>query len=285
MSKLTRRGFLQETAILGTAVAAMGLTRDAWGAEPIGEMPKIRLGGLEVSRLILGSNPFFGYAHQQGDLGKQMVEYYTDERIMQVLDSAAEVGITTVTAPPDVRWANLYKQYLEKGGKLHTWIAQCHGNPAKMLQEIDRAVDGGAKAVFIQGHRTEDHFAAGKIDVVRSWVEHIKSHKVPAGLAAHRPDVHPTAEKEGFPTDFYFQCFFRPDTYLPEERELAIATIRQITKPMIGYKLLAAGRLKPEEAFAYALKHLAPKDGMCVGVFPKVKADMLAEDAKLVVSG
>ena len=45
-------------------------------------MPTIRLGHVEVSRLILGSNPFFGYAHQDGDLGRQMQEYYTDERII-----------------------------------------------------------------------------------------------------------------------------------------------------------------------------------------------------------
>ena len=283
MSEMTRRGFLRETAILGAAAAALRLSDNAATADEKhhAPLPTIRLGKLEVSRLILGSNPFFGYAHQSGSLGQQMIEYYTDERIMQVMDDAAALGITTVTAPPEVRWIDLYQKYLDKGGKLRIWIAQAHGNPTKMKEEISRGVKGGAKAVFIQGHRVEDTYAAGKFDLVRGWVDHIKSLNVPAGLAAHRPDVHPAAEKAGFPTDFYFQCFFRPDTYLNEDREKAIATIRQITKPMIGYKILAAGRLPPAEGFAFALKHLARKDGICVGVFPKVKADMLAEDVRL----
>ena len=58
------------------------------------------MGSLEVSRLILGSNPFAGYAHCPGDLGKQMVAYFTPERIMQTLDQAADLGVTAVASPP-----------------------------------------------------------------------------------------------------------------------------------------------------------------------------------------
>lgn len=283
---LSRRAFLKETAMLGMAAAAMRTAEMASADEAkSGQLPKIRLGDLEVSRLILGSNPFFGYAHQPGDLGRQMTEYFTDERIIEVLAQAAELGVTAVAAPPQQRWINLWKRYLDGGGKLRVWIAQPDGDPAQMKEEITRAVQGGAKAVFVQGHRVEDQFNAGKKDVVRGWVEHIKSLGVPAGMAAHQPDIHPVAEKEGFPTDFYYQCFFRPDTYRMEERDKAVETIRQIAKPVVGYKILAAGRLPAAEAFAFALRHLAAKDGMCVGVFPKVKPGMIAEDVRLACRG
>ena len=102
MSKeISRRGFLRETVILGAAAAALREVDAAAGGETLpGELPKIRLGSLAVSRLILGSNPFFGYAHN-GALGRQMVEYYSDDRrIMDVLAQAAELGITAVTALP-----------------------------------------------------------------------------------------------------------------------------------------------------------------------------------------
>lgn len=279
----TRRDFLKDTALLTAAMTAMRAANPTQAGEAaLPEMPKIKLGNLEVSRLILGSNPFFGYAHQPGDIGKQMSEYYTDERIMDILAQAAEVGITTVTAPPDARWIKLYNNYLDKGGKIRIWIAQAHSGPKTIPAEITAAVKGGAKACFVQGHRTEDTIAAGKIDQVRGWVEHIKSLGIPAGLAAHRPTVHPAAEKAGFPTDFYFQAFFIPDTYLKEDRDKAIKTIRQMTKPVIGYKILAAGRLPAKEGFTFAFEKLAKKDGVCVGVFPKTKTDMVAEDARLV---
>jgi hypothetical protein len=49
----------------------------------------------------------------------------------------------------------------------------------------------------------------------------------------------------------------------------------------VGYKILGAGRYPAKEGFAFALAHLAAKDGICVGIFPKQKADMLAEDVGL----
>ncbi len=248
-------------------------------------MPTIRLGHVEVSRLILGSNPFFGYAHQSGDIGRQMQEYYTDQRIIDVLDQAAALGVTAVAAPPSPEWIRIFTRYREQGGKLSTWIAQPHGSPKKMKEEIDSCAKGGAKAVFIQGHRVEEQFEKNTFDVVRGWLEHIKGHGMAAGMASHRPDIHPVAEKQGFPTDFYFQCFFRVDheNYAIECRDKAVETIRSITaKPVVAYKILGAARLPPEEAFTYAFKHITAKDGVCVGIYNKNKPAMLAEDVALM---
>ena len=75
--ELSRRRFLKDTALLAGAVAAMqSVDRQAAGAAAPATMPTIRLGHVEVSRLILGSNPFFGYSYQSGDLDRQMKEYY-----------------------------------------------------------------------------------------------------------------------------------------------------------------------------------------------------------------
>ena len=245
------------------------------------KMPAIKLGTLAVSRLVLGSNPFWGYAHQPGTLAEEMKAYYTDERIMAVLDEAASLGITTVVSPPDQRWLQLFAKYRDGGGKIRVWVAQPHGNPEQMKEEITRAVQGGAQAAFIQGGRADEQFATGRMDVLREWVEHIRSLGVPAGLAAHNPALHLEAEKQRLPTDFYFQCFYRPEKYLAEDRDKAVETIRQLEKPVVAYKILAAGRLAAEEGFGFAFKHIRRKDGVCVGVYPKDRPVEISEDAQL----
>ena len=156
-----------------------------------------------------------------------------------------------------------------------------------MKAEIDTCAKAGAQAAFIQGHRVEEQFEKKTFEVVRGWLEHIKGHGMAAGIAAHRPDIHPAAEQEGFPADFYFQSFFRvdqePENFAIECRDKAVETIRSITaKPVVAYKILGAGRLPPEDAFAYAFKHLAAKDGVCVGIFNKDRPAMLADDAARV---
>jgi hypothetical protein len=281
-----RRTFLKQAAAAGMAAAALAAGGRAFGADPARiELPRIKLGSLEVSRLILGSNPFWGYSHTSGDVDQQMRTYYTDDQIMAVLDDAAACGITTVATPPMPRWIDLHKKYLDRGGRLKLWLAQPDGPASGIKAEIAAAVKGGAAAVLIQGHRVEEQFERGQFDLIKEWLEYIKSLGVPAGLAAHRPDIHPEIERRGLPSDFYFQCFYNlahSDAFRDEDRTKAVETIASITaKPVVAYKILAAGRNPPAEAFAYAFAHLKPKDGVCVGVFPRDKTGQVREDATL----
>jgi len=312
---LNRRDFLKRTGRLAAAAGAAGLAGNALGAadakaatgprapaeakpapadpkapakpadpKASAGMPTVKLGSLEVSRLILGSNPFWGYAHKPGNLGEQMKAYYTDAKITEVLNEAADCGITAVASPPAERWIGVFKRYLDSGGKLKIWIAQPDGPPEQMKDEIATAVKGGAKAVFVQGARVEEQYGQKKLDVLKAWVEHIKNLGAVAGLAAHWPEIHPDLEGRGFPTDFYFQCMFnvsKGELYRLAERTKAVETIRKIEKPVVAYKILGAGRLTAPEGFEYAFNHLRRKDAVCVGVYTKDAVDQIRENATL----
>ncbi|MGQ9523896.1 MAG: hypothetical protein ACUVTZ_03555 [Armatimonadota bacterium] len=280
--EMTRRELIQSAAVAVSALSSSACGANASTAPR--KLPTIKLGKLEVSRLILGSNPFFGFSHQTPALDEEMKAYHTDERIMQVLDEAAKHGITAVAAPPYERWISLFRKYLDSGGKLRIWIAQPDTDPDHMLQAIDESANGGAKAIFIQGGRVDEQFQNDpQLFTLRRWLEAIRKHGLPAGMASHRPDVHLAAEKLGLPTDFYFQCFFQPDTYRMEDRDKAVAAIKQIRKPVVGYKILAAGRIPPEEGFAFAFRHLKRKDGVCVGMYLKRKPSMVQENVQITL--
>jgi hypothetical protein len=275
----TRRAFGKELAFLGAAaLAARGAGAGAVeGAADA--MPTIKIGSLSVSRLILGSNPFFGFAHGNPRASaEEMKAYYTPAQIMKVLDAAAGQGITAVWTPCYEEWIALWNEYRAKGGKLSTWIGQPDRLP--MDKEIVAAVKNGAKAVCIQGCRIDDEVGKGKWDVVRGWLELIKSHGLPAGMATHRATTHLEAEEKRLPTDFYHQTLYRPDDYVKEGLEESLATIAKLAKPVVAYKALGAGRLLPQDALPYVFSRLASKDGVCIGMFPKA-ADEVGEDARL----
>jgi hypothetical protein len=232
--------------------------------------------------LILGSNPFWGYSHKSAQLDEEMRRHHTDERIIQILDEAADCGLTAVASPPDERWRNLWMRYQANGGRLKIWISQCHGNPEQMISEIDRSVKAGAKAVFIQGARVEEQVGKGHFDVLRSWIEHVKEAGLPAGAAAHWPEIHPELERRKFPTDFYYQCMYnvtRSNDYSPAEREKAAATVGRLGKPVVAYKILGAGRLAASEGFEYAFNHIKRKDGVCVGIYAQNAIDQIRQNA------
>jgi hypothetical protein len=278
---MKRREFLKTGAALGLGGATATWPRRPVAAAPAA-LPAIRLGTLEVSRLILGSNPFWGYSHKSAQLDEEMRRFHTDEKIMRILDEAASCGLTALASPPDERWVKLWIRYRAGGGKLKTWISQCHGNPEQMLREIDRSVEAGAAAVFIQGARVEEQFGKGRFDVLETWIRHIKSSGLPAGAAAHWPEVHPELERRGLPTDFYYQCMYnvsKTSDYSAAEREKAAATIAGLKKPVIAYKILAAGRLPAVEGFEYAFGHIKPKDGVCVGIYAENAVDQIRQNA------
>jgi hypothetical protein len=61
--------------------------------------------------------------------------------------------------------------------------------------------------------------------------------------------------------------------------------MRQVGKPCLGFKILAAGRScwsasEVEEAFRSAFASVKPSDGLIVGLFPRY-SDQVAEGASL----
>jgi len=286
---MNRRHFLKTGLAGAAAVAALGASGRAGGAEEAAKpLPTIKLGTLEVSRFLLGSNPFWGYSHKNPQLDEEMKTWHTDERIIQICDEAARCGLTTIVSAPDQRWLDLWAKYRAGGGKLTVWVAQCHGEAQQMSEEIDRAVKGGAKAVFIQGHRVEQQFEKGKFDVLRAWLDRIKNAGLPGGYAAHWPNIHPELEKRKFPTDFYFQCCYnitKPnpmgEPYHEADRKAAMETIAQIEKPVVAYKILGAGRLRAADGFEQAFNGIRRKDGVCAGIWAKEAIDQIRENATL----
>jgi hypothetical protein len=281
----TRRVFLQETAGVAAAAAALkGIAGPAAEAParklPAGELPRIKLGTLEVSRLLLGSNSFWGGSH--GSKQATPAEYrawYTPERIMLTLNQAFEQGITGVWANCTQQWLAVWDAYRKQNGKMKVWIAQPNRQP--MDREIDAAIDHGASAVFAQGIRTDEQVRAGRWDVVAEWMERIQRAGLPAGIATHQVDTHVEAEKRGIPVDFFHQCLYRHPKYDPKDAAETLAVVEKLTKPVVVYKALGAGRFMPKDALPEVFRHLKPKDGVCIGVFNR-DHDEIAEAVALV---
>jgi hypothetical protein len=281
--RTTRRAFLKETSLLAAAAAAVRAAeaRAAPAALPAsGTLPTIRLGGCEVSRLILGSNPFFGFAHGNPQASaEEMKAFYTPERIMAVMDAAAGHGITAVWTPSYDHWIRLWNTYRKGGGKLATWIGQPDHFDA-MKDHITACAKNGAAAVCIQGECVGRAMREGKVDLVRSWLEHIKSYGLPAGLASHWPGDLLKAEEHGLPAEWYHLTVGVPDAFKPDDCEKALAVMHGMQKPVVAFKVLGAGRVMPKDAFPRVLGRLHRKDGLCVGVFPKAR-DEVRENAGL----
>lgn len=253
-------------------------------------LPTVNFCGLEVTRLILGANPFGGFSHQNNQRDEEMLAYYTVGRIKETWKRAEAAGINTIITNNETpHVVQAVREYLAAGGALQ-WIAQVNvRTKPSMFDAIDEAVRIGCRAMYIHGALVDEAYARKEEEKIRSWCGHVRSAGVPVGVAGHAPEAHLWVDGLGV-ADFHAVCFFncgslhhgKGEKFRLSDVAPAVACIRRIRKPCIAYKIMGAGRMDPGMAFEYAFESIKPGDVVNVGMHRGDKDDMVEENAALV---
>jgi hypothetical protein len=257
-------------------------------------MDTTTIGGLRVSRLLLGSNPFSGFSHQGLARDEQMIHHYSSARIKATLAEAERLGITGLVARTDFHVMRLLLEYRDEGGRIQ-WLAQTCPEVGDSLTCVRRAARGGAVACHVHGGVMDHLVAHGRGDEVKSAIDLARSLGLKAGIAGHTTAVFEWAESVRLDVDYYMCCYYNPtsrtddpehvhgalEEYREEDRRAMTALIQELSRPVIHYKVLAAGRNDPEEAFARCAASMRSRDLACVGVFTGDDPRMLEEDVRL----
>jgi hypothetical protein len=308
---VTRREFLKGATVVAAGLAAAPL---AAGAGPASTLPTVPFGPHRITKMIVGSNPLYGYSHFNSILDKLMVEYFTDDRTVKFLLDCEKAGINTWQSNFRERTQRQFSRMRDAGCKVH-WI--CLSDPeaenpkattpeeirAAMAAAVGRAVPNKPIGIAHHGGVTDTLFREGKIDLLKDFIDMVHDKGFMAGISTHNPAVIEAVEEKGWNNDFYMTCFYRVtrlseefqqefgvipvgETYVASDPERMCAMARQVKKPCLGFKILAAGRRcdSPEEVrkcFDFAFQHLKPTDAVIVGMFPKF-SDQIAENVKSV---
>jgi hypothetical protein len=253
-------------------------------------LPRVDFCGLKVSRLVLGANPFGGYSHLSPERDKEMVAYYTVERILETWKRAELSGINTmITNNETPHVVEAVRKYRAAHGLLQ-WIAQVNFRlKNNMYEAIDEVLEIGCKALYFHGALVDDAFMRQDDQQLRAWCDYTRSKGVPVGVAGHAPEVYLWVDSLKM-VDFHCVCFFncgslhagQGDRFSLADIFQATECIRRIQNPCIGYKIMGAGRIEPRMAFEYAFGHIKPGDVVNVGMFRGDKEDMVEENASMV---
>ena len=255
-------------------------------------LPIVKLGSSDITRLIVGGNPFSGFSHQTPAKSKEMVDYYTMERVLAVLDDCQEAGINAFLGRADNFITRVLNEHWNGGGSLQ-WIAQTASERAdvpaniRMIAALRPMQCVRAIAIYHHGSRTDQLFRQGRMDEVLEYVKLMQDLGFPAGVGTHNPQVIEWIEEAQWELDFYLFSFYDlpsrgGEVYVPEDRERACRTIQAVDKPVLAIKVLAAGRNDPQEAIPYALSHIKPQDAIVVGFYPEHQPRQVFETAALV---
>lgn len=277
--KICRRSLIGSSVKISAAVAA-GLSfehralvaqlvdRSGYGEkqEPVTGLQQGTFGGRKVSRLMIGGNLISGSAHA-GELLYQsalMTHYFNDEKILETWEIAEQNGINTTLMRADphiIRNFNRYRR--DKRGSLQ-WIAQSAPEQGDPVENAIMAQDNGAFAIYFHGGRADTAVEEGRVDQIGETVEGFKKAGIFGGVGAHKLETVKAVEKAGIDPDFYMFTVNKVD-YLSSDPGEIESFMKGIAKPWIGFKVLGAGRDKPEEGFKHAFERGA--DFIAVGMF------------------
>ena len=88
-------------------------------------LPTVRLGGVDLSRLIIGGNPFSGNSHLTADRDREMLDYFTTERIKATLFECERQGLTAMQSRGDRHILRMLREYRNEGGQTTLDRADC----------------------------------------------------------------------------------------------------------------------------------------------------------------
>lgn len=257
-------------------------------------MEKVKLGSLEVSRFILGTNPVSGFSHQSPEMNREMVHYFKVDQVKRLFAEAESLGVTTVLARADHFVMRVLMEYWDEGGKL-AWIAQTCPELGAIERGVQNAINGGAKACFVHGGVTDNLLAHGRLDEVRPAIQMIRDAGMPAGVAGHNPDVHRWAN-EHLDLDFHMCSYYNPasrvaspehnanasEWFSDKDRDAMADVISKLSRPAIHYKVMAAGRNDPAAALGFVKQHLRGSDAVCIGIYDPNGANMIQTNIDLL---
>ena len=216
------------------------------------KLPTIQIESHQITRLIIGGNPYSGISR-------------ADKHIMRTLN-----------------------EYWNTGGNIQ-WIAQTpkskeYNSLNDYLQIIARY---NPIAIYHHGGTTDMLFADGKLHTIQDNLKRIRELGCAVGIGTHDPHILKHCYTEGFDVDFYVCALYNHtkhrEMYLSADRDIAISAIQAIPTPVIAIKVLAAGRNEPNEAFKFALENIKPNDPMAVGMYTRFQPDQIQQNAVTVL--
>jgi hypothetical protein len=147
--------------------------------------------------------------------------------------------------------------------------------------------------IQVQGFQSDQFIRDNKVELIGKMIDEIRRQGYVAGLGAHAIESFLICEENGIIPDFYMKTMHHDNYWSAHPREnrtmfetvgtvspdhnmfhdnlfcpfldRTIEFVNRVKVPVIGFKVLAAGAIQPEDGFKWAFENGA--DFICVGMF------------------
>jgi len=247
--------------------------------------PRTTVGGVSVSRMIIGTNWMLGWSHTSPAADKLIkTTHATPETIEKILDVFMKHGVDTIMAPlggmPHLIEA--IKRVEDRHGKkmiiVDTPVINVDDN-ANARREAEKIIAQCAKngSTFCLLHHSSVEQLVNKnkqtIERLPDYLKMIRDHGLIPGLSAHMPELVVYSDLNGYDVETYIQIYNCMGFLMQVEVEYIHKVIWGAKKPVMTIKPMAAGRVSPFVGLNLVWHTIRPCDMVTVGCFTPEEAE------------
>jgi hypothetical protein len=238
------------------------------------EFPRTTVGGVSISRMLIGTNWFLGYSHTSRAKDEFIKSYQTRERVADILTVFFERGVDTVMGMPVPMLRDAIADAQDRTGRqakliLTPGFSVVPGGPEEAEPErvFDRCKELGATFCFPHQSVTDalvDRMHK-KIRDIEKYTAMIRERGMIPGLSTHMPESVVYADHTGADVETYIQIYNAAGFLMQVEADWVMRIIRNAKKPVMTIKPLAAGKLLPVVGLAFVWNTIRDQDMLTIG--------------------
>jgi hypothetical protein len=254
------------------------------------KFPSTIVGGVSLSRMIIGTNWMLGWSHRGKAADDRIKEYHsTKDKMVEMIEAFQTYGVDTLMAPisqqPLMIEAVKYAQ--DKTGKklylIDTPIINVD-DTAQGRREAEAAIKKSAEigsTFCLMHHSCVEQLVnknKGVINRIDDYTKMIRDAGMLPGLGAHMPEVIVYSDENGYDVETYIQIYNCMGFLMQVEIETVSAIIHNAKKPVMTIKPMAAGRVTPYVGFNFVWNTIRDCDMVACGCF---NPDEVHEDVEI----
>lgn len=253
--------------------------------------PRTTVGGVSLSRMIVGTNWFLGYSHCTVAKDQQIIEKFATYReIADILEVFFRAGVNTVMGPfgPKPILTDAVREAEQRTGVAGIvvstpslpWTAETpnQGFDADALHRVlDLEVERGTK--FCMPHTSTTDVLVDRctrrIRCMDQVAAAIREWGMIPGLSTHMPESIVYADESSLDVETYISIFNAAGYLMSLEVDWTSQILHKARKPVMTIKPMAAGQIRPLQAFTFVWNAIREQDMVTVGTFSVREAEEL----------
>jgi hypothetical protein len=238
------------------------------------EFPRTSVGGLSLSRLIIGTNWFYGWSHTSLAKDNFIKTYQTRKNIVDILRVFLDRGVDTIIGPLLPAMFEAIEDAENKTGHkmikivTPTFDILPGGSPDREPEQVLDACRERGSDFCLPHQCVTDALLDRMHSTIRDldrYTSMIRERGMIPALSTHMPETVVIADKMGADVESYLQIYNAAGFMMQVEADWVMRIISNAKKPVMVIKPLAAGRLLPPVGLAFVWNTIRDQDMIALG--------------------